>query len=395
MEFGFSAQEQAFRNEIREWLRKELPSDWFGFTREEQFHGEGWKWSKTMSKKLAANGWLTMAWPKEYGGQGRPAIEQAVFQEEVSYHGVPGYGMGIGGVQWVGPTLMLYGSEEQKKEHLPKIAAADTWWCTGYSEPETGSDLASLKTRAVRDGDDYVINGQKIWTSSAHIADWCWLAARTDPNAPPHKGISVFLMNMKSPGVRVRVIKNMPNLDYFNEVFLDEVRIPARNRVGEENQGWYIVAVALDFERGGLTHYGEAKRALDKLCAFVKEAGHNGRGVSVTPVTRNRLGEIALEVEVQRLLAYRVAWLQGKGLVPNYQASVSKIFVTELKQRIARTGLEIMGQYSQLEFEERMAPMGGMLERMYLATIGDTIMAGTSEVQRNIIATRGLGLPRA
>ena len=270
MNYTFSAEEEAFRAEVRAFLEEELPSDWDGLDESGAFQGQGLAITHRMSKKLAERGWLTLAWPKEHGGQERSVMEQMLFKEEMAYFQVPGADMGVGGVSWVGPMLMYHGTDEQKR-HLRSIASGDEYWCTLYSEPGSGSDLASLQTRAELDGDDYVINGSKIWTSGGHIADWGWLAARTDPTAPKHKGVSMFLLDMKSPGVTVRPIINMAEAHHFNEVFFDNVRIPKRDLVGDENQGWYILASALDFERSGVHASANAQRLLDRLAAFFSE----------------------------------------------------------------------------------------------------------------------------
>ena len=394
MDFRLTDQEERFREEIQTWLGDNLPDGWIGIDREEQFDPEYWETTKTMAKRLAAKGWLTLAWSPEYGGQGRSVIEQTIFQDEMMFSGVPGTTMGIGGTQWVGPTLILSGTDEQKQTHLPPIASGDRWWCTGYSEPGAGSDLASLETRAVREGDDYVVNGQKTWSSAAHIADWCWLAVRTDPDAPKHKGISLLLVDMKSPGVQVRPIVNMAGTVAFNEIYFDNVRVPVRNLVGEENKGWYVVAVALDFERSGITYAAYSRKTLHLLYRALSEAGQRGKRLAGDPVVRHLLADMAIQVGIQRTFAYRVAWLQSQGQVPNQEASVAKVFGSETQQRVAAAGMRILGLYGQIEDESPLAPVWGRIERQYLNSVSVTIAAGTSEIQRNIIATRGLGLPR-
>ena len=224
-----------------------------------------------------------MHWPVEYGGQGRSHVEQAIYSDEVSYKGVPGTDLGAGAVGWIGPTLIRYGTEEQKTEHLPPITRAERYWCTLYSEPEAGSDLASLQTSAVEDGDDFVVNGSKIWNSGAHIADWGWLAARTNPDAPKHRGISLMMVDMKTPGVTVRPVLKMTGDHEFNQVFFDNVRVPKRNLVGELDQGWYTMAVALDFERSGVYFPAVARRNLETLVQYAGETKHGGK-----PVSRDR-----------------------------------------------------------------------------------------------------------
>ncbi len=395
MDFRFTEKEEDFRHELLEFFDQELPDDWDPLGQPSPFSPERLPFTKAMSSKLAEKGWLTLAWPKEYGGQARSHIEQLVYREEMSYQSVPGSDLGVGAISWVGPILMIAGTEEQKKEHLPPIARAENYWCTLYSEPGSGSDLASLQTQAIRDGDDYVVNGSKIWTSAGHIADWGWLAARTDNDAPKHRGISMFLLDMKTPGVSVRPIYNMAGSHEFNEVFFDDVRIPKQNLVGEENRGWYTLAVALDFERSGVGYSATARRTLEALTSYVKETSRNGRLLADDPIVRNKLAERTVEAEISRWLSYRVAWMQSQDLAPNAEASISKLFGTELTQRVAQTGMEILGLAGQLSEDSAWAPLEGNIQRMYLSSVSSTIAAGTSEIQRNIVATRGLGLPRA
>lgn len=393
MDFGFTPEEEAFRQEIRQFLKEELPPHWEGF--ENEFDSENFEFTKQIVKKLGAKGWLALAWPKEYGGLARPAIEQLIFKEEMSYHRVPGIDMGVGGITWIGPTLMLLGTEEQKREHLPKIAAGEKWWCTAYSEPNAGSDMAAVMCRAVAHGDEYTINGQKVWTSAAHVADWCWLTARTGPEEPKHKGISLFLVDMKTPGITVRPLINMAGHHRFNEIFFDDVRVPKSNLVGEENRGWYHTMVSLDFERtAGVMMAGAAKRTLEDLVGFVKETKRNGEPLARDPANRQKLAELAIEVEVARMMSYRVVWMQAKGIIPNYEASMIKVFASEAMQRVAHVGTQIMGLYGQLEMGSKWAPLKGRMENAYLGSVGMLIAAGTSEIQRSIIAIRGLGLPR-
>ena len=394
MDFRFTPQEEQFRSEIQAWIKENLPPGWLGIDREEQFDPAIFDVTRQMAKKLAAKGWLTLAWPKEYGGQGRSIIEQTIFQEEMMFNGVPGTTMGIGGTQWVGPTLILYGTDQQKKEHLPPIASGDRWWCTGYSEPGSGSDLASLQTRAVRDGDDYIVTGQKIWSSAAHVSDYCWLAVRTNTEVPKHKGISMILADMKTPGIKVRPIVNLAGAVSFNEIFFDNVRIPVRNLVGEENRGWYILAVALDFERSGITYAAYSRKTLSYITQFVAHAQRGPRRLANNAIVRNLIADLAIQVQIQRRFAYRVAWMQSKGKVPSLEASIAKVWGSETQQRVAAEGMRVLGLYSQVEGETHLAPLKGRILAQYLSSLSNTIAAGTSEIQRNIIATRGLGLPR-
>ncbi|MDP2951761.1 MAG: acyl-CoA dehydrogenase family protein, partial [Chloroflexota bacterium] len=294
MDFRFSPEEEKLRQDIREFAERELPPDWAMIDGEYSTE-EAWQFTQAMSKKLAARGWLTMAWPKQYGGRGVSHIEQAIYRETAAYYEIPGTEMGVMGVAIVGPSLMLFGSEDLKREHLPRIAAGERYWCTGYSEPGAGSDLASLQTRAVEDGDDFVINGQKVWTSAGHRAHWCWLAARTDPQVPKHKGISLFLVDMKSPGITVRPLINVMGRHDFNEVFFENVRVPKRNLVGQKNRGWYYVAVALDFERSGVDRPARCRRALERLMEYCQETKPPGKSGGEAPLVRHRLAEMALE----------------------------------------------------------------------------------------------------
>ena len=395
MDVQFTEQEEAFRRELQQFLKEELPEDWDPLDQRSPFSSENMSFTRSMSEKLAEKGWLTLAWPKEYGGQARSIMEQTVYREEMTYWGAPGTDLGVGAISWVGPTLMISGTEEQKAEHLPPIARAERYWCTLYSEPGSGSDLASLQTSAEFDGDDYVINGQKTWTSAGHIADYGWLAARTDPDAPKHRGISLFLLDMKSPGVTVRPIVNMAGSHEFNDVYLENVRIPKGNLVGEENRGWYTLALALDFERSGVGYSASARRTLETLVKYANETQRNGKPLSEDSMVRHNLAERFVETDVSRGLSYRVAWMQSQGLMPNAEASMSKLFGTELTQRVAQTGMDLLGMTGHLANGSRWAPLQGYIQRIYLSSVSSTIAAGTSEIQRDIIARRGLGLATA
>jgi 3-oxocholest-4-en-26-oyl-CoA dehydrogenase alpha subunit len=390
MRFTYEPEVEAFRSEVRDFIGAELPPEEVRARRgmEGGFRDDAEEKAYVMDfqKKLANKDWLAMAWPKEYGGGGASHMRQLVYNEEMAYNGAPSYSMGIA---WVGPSLMLYGTEDQKKRFIPRITGADDWWCTLYSEPGAGSDLAALQTRAVRDGDDFVINGQKIWTSGGHLADWGWLAARTDPDAPKHKGITMFMLDMKSPGITVRPLINIANRHGFNEVFFEDVRVPATQVVGEVNRGWYHMAVALDFERSGIQAFAGGRKTVERLVALAKLHPELSER---RPSVRYELADRSLEVNVGTFLSYRVAHMQAKGMVPNHEASASKLFGSEMGQRIATTGMHLLGMAGELrdgskhEIQDQASS--------YLQSVSGTIAAGTSEVQRGIIATRGLGLPR-
>ncbi|MDO8616944.1 MAG: acyl-CoA dehydrogenase family protein [Dehalococcoidia bacterium] len=391
MDFRFSPEEDAFRTEVQEFLRAELKPGW-----DEQFDTETelgsmeqGDFAKQFNRKLAARNWLALPWPKQYGGLGATVMQQVIYNEEMAFTGAPtGFNMGVA---WVGPSLMIYGTPEQKEFFLPRITNLEHIWCTLYSEPAAGSDLASLQTRAVRDGDEWVLNGQKIWTSGAHRSNWGWLAARTDTEAPKHKGISMFLVPMDSPGISIRPLINMAGQHGFNEVFFEDVRIPANYLVGQENQGWYQLAVALDFERSSIAGSARARRIVVEL---VKFAGENRGYVEAKPEIRHRLAEIAVEIDIAKFLSYRVASLQQAGKIPNYEATIAKLYSSELGQRLSRTGIELLGLHGQLHPKSKHAKLRGLMERYYQMSVAETIAGGTSEVMRSVVSIRGLGLPR-
>ena len=388
MEFRWHEDEDNFRQEVRGFIETELPADWDQQPPDEGYsearHGVALRFQQAM----AGRQWLTMAWPKEHSGLGASYWQQMVLNEEMGYRRAPSSNMGV---SWVGPAVMLYGTDEQKQQHLGAIANAedDSWWCTLYSEPGAGSDLASLQTRAVEDGDDYVINGQKIWTSGAHRADWGWLAARTDPDAPKHRGMTMFLLDMHAPGVQVQPLINMADGHGFNEVFFEDVRIPKENVVGEVNRGWYHLAVSLDFERSSIAGFAGSRRTVEELAAFAGEVPQQQRSRSVSLELADRFIEIAVGTN----LAYRIVDMQTRDVIANHEASAAKLYSSELSQRIAATGMKLLGSYGGLRDDAR-APLGGRLSHSYLSNVSATIGGGTSEIQRNIIATRGLGLPR-
>ncbi|MEO9256258.1 MAG: acyl-CoA dehydrogenase family protein, partial [Tepidiformaceae bacterium] len=279
------------------------------------------------------------------------------------------------------------------------IVTGETVWCQGYSEPGAGSDLASLQTRAVRDGDDYVINGQKIWTSGAQYAKWMILLARTDPDAPKHRGITYFIVDMKSPGVTVRPLSNAAYTHEFNEVFFEDVRIPRANIIGEENRGWYLAQTTLSFERSNIGGAVGARQTVEDLVKFAREHQQDNQStLGHNPALRTELVERFVEAGVATMMSFKIVSIQAKeGVAPGHEASVAKLYGTELNQRIYRTGMKVMGLYGQLDAKTAgpTPPMNGRMKYMYLRSIANTIEGGTSEIQRNIIATRGLGLPRA
>ena len=408
MNFRDNPEEAAFRADVREFIDREYKGD--GNDGEArgaaqaaaQGGPEAMARYQAWMKKLAKKGWIAAAWPVEYGGAGMTIMQQFIFNEELALARAPRPG-GIG-IAMAGPTIIVYGTEEQKKEHLSGMLSGDVVWCQGFSEPESGSDLASLRTSAVKDGDDYVINGQKIWTTGAQFSQRMILLARTEPSAPKHKGISYFLLDMKSPGVSVGPLVNMAGTPGFNEVFFDNVRVPKKDLLGEENRGWYVGATTLDFERSSIGTSIAQTNAVEDLLRFVKGQSGIGNGKSgVAPTVRLEIAERAIEAEAARLMSYRVISMQNRGMVPNHEASAVKIYAAELNQRITGTAMKVAGLYGQLNWSskagedsavQRWTPNRGRFVRGYLGAISSTIAGGTSEINRNIIATRGLGLPR-
>ena len=309
MEYRFTADDDQFRGDLRRFIQSELPPDWEGGGRWPEEYD--WDFTMQLRRRLADRGWLTMHWADGIRRTGRIPCPFRHLQRGTRLSPRPG--RDIFGVRMLGPTLMLYGSEEQKQTHLPPIARGEIQWCQGYSEPESGSDLASLSTRAVRDGDDYIITGAKIWTTLAHHSDWIMCLARTDPDAPRHRGISFILVDLKSPGVSVHPVVNMAGGHEFNQVIFDNVRVPASNVVGEENRGWYVAVTLLDFERSGIDYSAIARRLLDDTREYAAGVPRNGHLATQLPWVRNLLADRYIECEVARLLAYNVAWNAGPG----------------------------------------------------------------------------------
>jgi alkylation response protein AidB-like acyl-CoA dehydrogenase len=395
MDFAPTAEEKTLREEIRTFAQKELPPQFSKASYEvfeNQYQEDFWPTTRKIALKLGERNWLAPHWPKAYGGEGTSYDKYLTCQEELVYWGVPATDMGIGGLSWIGPSLLLFGNEEQKKRHLPKLARGEVFWCTAYSEPNSGSDLASLQCRAVAKGDDYIINGQKIWTSAGYVADWCWLAARTSSEGKKHQGISLFMVDMKSEGITVRPIIGMGGKVTFSEVFFDEVCVPRENLVGEKNRGWNYIVTALASERvgAGILFTGINRRIMDDLIMLARE----GPSLGKDPLVRSKLAEMAIEVEIGRMLTYRAAWIQSKGLPASYEGPMSKLFTSELSQRLARTGMQILGLFGQLYGDSKYTCLHGAIAHTYLTSMGNTLLAGTSEIERNIMATIGLGLPR-
>ncbi len=409
VDFADTPQEAAFRAQVRGFVDQHHPKEiarsarftagLFGGSGVTARDGERGPRSerarrlRTWRDALVEKGWIAPAWPKEYGGADMSVMEQFVLNEVFAeMRATPMR------VPDVGSTIMVHGSDEQKQEYLPSMVEGDDPWCQGYSEPGSGSDLASLQTRAVRDGDDFVINGQKIWTSGAQRAKMMFGLFRTDPDAPKHRGISYMLLKMDTPGITVRPLEQITGSKGFNEVFFEDVRVSARNVVGEVNRGWYVGATHLDFERSSIGSAVGVRHTLDDLREFLleEEAAGSGRSrIGREPAVRSELAQLYVDAETARMFSYRVISMQNRGEIPNYEASAQKVFTTELRQRIANTAVKALGLYGGINDEGNVeTPMQSRWSQQYLGAVAETIGAGTSEIQRNVIATRGLGLPR-
>jgi alkylation response protein AidB-like acyl-CoA dehydrogenase len=397
MEFQFNERERAFRDEIDAFVREWLPPDWpermkrwpGGYGALEIEGREEKDIAQRFKQKLVEKGWATISWPKVYGGREYSNMEQAIFDERMSYYQAPVISIATG---IAGPTILRFGTEENKKDWVSKIANREIEMWLGYSEPDAGSDLASIRTTAVRDGDDYIINGQKTWSSLAHVSDYAWMIARTDPEGHRHKSVSLFVVDNNTPGITIRPLINIVGLHSFNEVFFDNVRVPARNLIGQENMGFYYLMTALDFERL-MVGIGTFKRGLEQLVAYVRQTERDNVPLGRSHDVRKQLAEIAVRIDVAYLFFWRTASMLDKGHVPSVESSALKLVTTELSRKMADVGMEILGPDGLLTEGAQGAPMNGLVPRGYLDCISATIGAGTSEIQRNIIAMRGLGLP--
>jgi alkylation response protein AidB-like acyl-CoA dehydrogenase len=349
--------------------------------------------AKAWQRKLYEAGYLALGWPKEYGGQGLDLMRQTIVNEEMVRARAPGL-IGMLGILMVGPTLIQHGSEEQRRRYLPKILTAEEIWCQGYSEPDAGSDLASLRTRAELVGDEFVVNGQKVWTSNAQYADWMFCLVRTDPDAPKHAGISYVLIDMKTPGITIRPLVQMTGDAGFNEVFLEDVRVPRPNLVGGLDNGWVVANATLAHERNMLGSTTRTQQSFQALLRLAQTQQRRGRPASKDPVVRQRLADIAIRVETMKLEAYRQLTDALRGRPAGISASVNKLVSTELNHDLARAAIEVMGSYGPLGRREPRARDRGIWPVDFMYSLGLVIGGGTSQIQKNIIAERGLGMPR-
>jgi len=394
MDLNLTPEETKFRDELRSWLEANVPKDW-GEWREKPLE-ESFPYLRAWQRKLYEGGWAAVSWPKEYGGRGATLMEQSLFWEEMARVEAPPMANSLG-LGLIGPTIIAYGTDEQKKRFIPKILSAEEIWCQGFSEPNAGSDLAALQTEARLDGDHYVVNGQKVWTSYGWIGNWCELVVRTDSNVPKHKGLSVLLIDMKSPGVEVRPLKQMTGESEFNEIFFRDVRVPVANLLGKVNDGWNVAVSTLMYERGS---YGARlhlifKRAITRLIELSDKFQKDGHPAAQDPITRQKLAQCYAEIEIMRWNQLRAFSRVTATGVPGPEGSIQKIFWSELNQRLQQIAQEMFGAYGQLLAGDKDAVDNGIWSYGYLRTRGNTIEAGTSEVQRNIIGHFVLGLPRS
>ncbi|MFH1139090.1 MAG: acyl-CoA dehydrogenase family protein [Pseudomonadota bacterium] len=397
VDHGFSPRELDFRLEVEEFVRRETPPGWDdrvvywpgGYGTIPQLETAYQGLSREFSRKLDEKGWTRLSWPREYGGEGS-AVKAAIVADVLSYYRVP-----VGGVATTicAPTILLMGGEELKREFLPKIARGEAGFWLGYSEPNAGSDLAALKTSAVEDGDDFIVNGRKIWSSGAHVTDYGWTLVRTDPSAPPHKGATLMIIPNDSPGVTIRPIVNICGIHSFNEVVFDNVRAPKKYVVGEVNRGFYLVMLALQFERIAVGS-GAFRRVLEELVQYAKENTRDGLPLARRPDVRKKLAVVATDIEVFYGFYWQSIRMLDQGRVPLLESSALKLVFTELSLKLAQAAVDVLGPYGVLDKGSKHAPFGGRVGLGYLDALSGPIGAGTSEIQKNILATRGLGLPR-
>ena len=403
MDFSYTPSQESFRAELRTWLETNS-GEVFGRGGEGlggstasllDVRDDG-RWNQMLDyhRRLYQSGYVALHWPKEWGGGGADLVEQSIYQDEVLRLGLPLYGANQLAIDRIGPTIMLMGTDEQKQRHLQPMLTGEQIWCQGYSEPNAGSDLAGIQTRAVVEGDSFVVNGQKVWTSLAQRSDWQVLLVRTDPEAPKHKGISYLLVDMHSPGITVRPLVQMTGEAGFNEVFYDNVRVPKENLVGELNQGWQVSIATLMFERvsGGTRH--PVERTINELVELAKQVDFEGVPAQQHPYVRQKLAAFVSDARCLRLSRYRSLTSQLKGKVPGPESSFGKLFATELNLRVAMFADELLGPYGLLESDSLGAVESGKWTHRTLAARGLTIAAGSSEIQHNIIGERVLKLPK-
>lgn len=395
MDLGFTPEQEAFRARVRQFLRDNLPAGWGtpGFRPQ---GANTLEFLKDWQRRLYDGGFLGMAWPKEYGGQGASQVEMAIFNEEIARMRAPAP-LNVLGLAMAAPTIITYGTDEQKKRYLPKILSCDEIWCQGFSEPNSGSDVASLRTRAELRGDEFIINGQKVWTTLGHVADWCMLLVRTDPDAPKHRGLSYLLVDMKSPGITVKPLRQMTGEAEFNEMFFEDVRAPRANLLGGLNEGWRVATTTLMNERGTAALAGVMRYRIiyDEIVDLARATMRNGAPATKDPLIRQQLAQFFVELEMMRFTSYRAFSKILKGGNPGPEGSISKLAWSELNQRMQEFAMALEGPASQLMRGSAHAVQNGRWQHHFLRSRANTIEGGTSEIQRNIIAERVLGLPKS
>ena len=394
MELAYSKEDEAFRKEIRTWLKHNLPKKDKALSDLPPHDPERVKRAKEWQRKLYDAGYVAMSWPKEYGGQDADVMRQTIVNEEMVWARAPGL-IGAMGIQMLGPTLIQYGTEEQKRRYLPKVLTAEEIWCQGYSEPGAGSDLASLRTRAELVGDEFIVNGQKVWTSNAQFADRMFCLVRTDPDVPKHRGISYVLIDMKTPGITVRPLVQMTGDAGFNEVFFEDVRVPRANLVGELNQGWMVANATLFHERNLLGSTTRTQLMMQNLIRLARSRQHYGKPAAEDPVIRQKLADLLVRVEAMKYHSYRQLTDALKGRPPGVAAMVNKLVGTELNHDICALALELLNSYAPLTRGSAHVIDHGNWAYEFMFTLGLVIGGGTSQIQKNIISERGLGMPKS
>jgi alkylation response protein AidB-like acyl-CoA dehydrogenase len=393
MDLSYTPEQEAFRRQARAWIKANVPKKEKDTQPLEVGDPKRLQVMKDWQRQLYEAGYVAMGWPREYGGRAADVVEQTIVNEELLLARAPGL-IGMMGILMVGPTLIQHGTEEQRRRYLPKILSAEEIWCQGYSEPGSGSDLASLKTRAELVGDEFIVNGQKVWTSNAQHADWMFCLVRTDPDAPKHKGISYILIDMKLPGITVRPLIQMTGDAGFNEVFFDNLRVPRRNLVGELNMGWLVANSTLAHERNMLGSTTRTQQMFNGLLRLAQSRERRGRPAAEDPIVRQRLADLMIRVEAMKYHAFRQLTDNIKGRPAGIGASVNKLVSTELNQDIGAAAMEIMGSYGTLARRSRHVVDRGTWPVEFMFALGLVIGGGTSQIQKNIISERGLGMPR-
>ncbi len=392
MDFTFTPEQETFRHELRSWLASHVPPDSERLRHlQPQASPADLRFLKDWQKTVYKGGWAGISWPKEYGGRGASLVERMIFDEEMAAHKAPGL-MNVLGLEIVGPTIITHGSQAQKQRYLANILSGEEVWSQGYSEPSSGSDLGSLQTQAEEEGDAFVVNGQKVWTSLANYADWCLLLVRTNPNAPKHQGLSALLVDMKSPGISIRPLRTMTGESEFNELFLEDVRVPKAQLLGEKDHGWQVIITSLMFERQGLGFYFTfaMQRACRDLQHTVQGEARYGEPLRDSPTVRQRMAQAYIDSEVLKLNNYRALTTLLRGAPPGAEGSIAKLHWAESNQRLQELAVDIQGPYAQISNEGNRA----YWQYGFIRSKANTIEGGTSEILRNIIAERVLEMPK-